>query len=334
MDFSQYVIYYPGATDVHLTEGAPVMVRVKGKLIQMSHVATSETFDKIIQDYFSLEKKREYEEKGTTDTSFTRKNVRYRFHLYRVFGKRAAALRILPPLSRVSDDPDEKWIRYVAGLSSGLVLVTGTTGSGKTTALARIIEEINRTKPLHIITLEDPVEYTLSSRKALIHQREKEKDFSSFDEGIRSALREDPDVIVVGEMRDRETIRAALTAAETGHLVLATLHTRRAVDAISRIVHAFDPAEQGEVRYILSSVLKSVAAQMIFKGKGDPKLIREILVMNPAISHLVREGKDEQIISYMGHGDGMTGTFEHKAELAAETMNDEDAAALMKEIKD
>jgi twitching motility protein PilT len=332
MDLSAYVTYYPGATDIHLTEGMPVVVRVCGRLTVMSHIMEKSMFDQLIQDTLSKAKIYEFEERGSVDTSFSGKNIRYRLHIYRTGGRRAAAIRILPGVAHLPEDPDKSWIEHTAHLSSGLVLVTGTTGSGKTTTMARLISEMNYHQALHIVTLEDPIEYIFPPKKALIHQREKGMDFCTFPEGIRAALREDPDVIVIGEMRDRETIEAALTAAETGHLVIATLHNRRAVDAIGRIVHAFPEGEQGEVRSLLSRVLRTVSAQVLYEGLDHMVLIREILLMTPAISHLIRDGKDEQIRSYMELAKGDMRTMEQAAGLISRNWEEGEKKRLMEAI--
>ena len=199
-------------------------------------------------------------------------------------------------------DPDEKWLEKIAKLSSGLVLFSGPTGSGKSTTMARVLEQIGKEKARHIVTFEDPVEYVLSVGKSLVRQREIGRDAVSFAEGVRESLREDPDVIAVGEMRDRETIAAALTAAETGHLVLGTLHNGRALEAVGRMVHVFPAEEQNEVRLIISSVLRCVSAQRLWRMGTKTVLLREILTNTPAVANLIREGKEAQVLSYMETG--------------------------------
>ena len=173
--------------------------------------------------------------------------------------------------------------------------------------------EISKRRPVHILTLEDPVEYIIPSLCAMVHQREKMTDFSTFPQGIRESLREDPDVLVVGELRDRETVRSALMAAETGHLVLATLHSRRCWEAVARMVHAFPEGEQMEIRTILSSVLRSVSSQVLFHRQEETVAVREILMVTSAISHLVRDGKYEQIRSYMHQSDGVMAPMDKRA---------------------
>ena len=188
---------YPKATDIHLTRGEVVRVRVNGRLTPLNIVADASIFDYLIRTYFQGEKLKEFRERGAADTSFSEGGYRFRFHLYSVRGVGTASIRVLPSLKQLPPDSDEEWIKEVASLASGLVLITGPTGSGKTTLLARIIDAVNKLKSVHLIMLEDPVEYEFISGKALIHQREKERDFLKFSDGIRAALREDPDIIVV-----------------------------------------------------------------------------------------------------------------------------------------
>lgn len=189
-----------------------------------------------------------------------------------------------------------------ASLDHGLVLVTGPSGSGKSTTLARLLTLINTRRACHLITLEDPVEYVIPSDKALVHQREVGTDVIDFASGVRDALREDPDVIALGEMWDSETMAAALTAAETGHLVIGTLHTTRAADSIGRIIHAFPADRQEEIRSLLAANLRSAVSQRLYRSGRDTWLIREILTNIPATAHLIREGKETQIPSYMEMG--------------------------------
>ena len=291
-------------------------------------MADASIFDYLIRTYFQGEKLKEFRERGAADTSFSEGGYRFRFHLYSVRGVGTASIRVLPSLKQLPPDSDEEWIKEVASLASGLVLITGPTGSGKTTLLARIIDAVNKLKSVHLIMLEDPVEYEFISGKALIHQREKERDFLKFSDGIRAALREDPDIIVVGEMRDSETMRAALLAAETGHLVLATMHSSRAVEAISRVVHAFPADEQDEIRMVLSSVLRSISAQLFYKREGESILLREILMMTPAIARLIRDGRDEQIRSYMGLSQGSMRTIESRARAISRTWEEKEKQKL------
>lgn len=290
---------FPGLTDIHITEGAPILVRKSGALLPSAFIAESGLLSELADRYMSEERKKEFVKTGNCDASFTLMGLRCRMHFYKAGEKKAAAIRILPTLDDMPPDRDDEWLNSLSSLLTGLVLISGPSGSGKSTTMARILQKINGRRPCHIITLEDPVEYILPSDKALIHQREIGTDVAGFPEGVRAGLREDPDVIAIGEMRDLETISAALTAAETGHLVLGTIHTGTAAGGIRRLIHAFPESGQSEARYTLSSVLKSISAQRLYQGSSGTVLLREILTNTPAISHLIREGKEEQIPSYM-----------------------------------
>lgn len=302
MDLEKLIAAYPAMTDIHITEGLPIIIRLSGTLRKLRETADSALLDDLLSKAMTESKKENFLKNGSCDSSFSAGLHRLRVHMYYAGGVRAAALRILPELSSLPPDSDESWLEKTASLDHGLVLVCGPSGSGKSTTLARILSLINEKRACHIVTLEDPVEYFLPSAKSLIHQREVGIDVPSFAEGIRDSLREDPDVITVGEMRDSETISAALTAAETGHLVLGTLHTTKAADSIGRIIHVFPEGKQAEARSLLAGNLKSVSAQRLYRTAKETFLLREILTMTPAISHLIREGKEEQIPSYMEMG--------------------------------
>ena len=296
-EFRAVAAAHPEATDIHAEEGGLCFVRERGRLIR-------ETAGDLLPWLISrlpLERREELAERGACDGSFSLGSTRCRLHVYRAAGKISAAVRLLPSLAELPNDPDGDWFEELAGLTSGLILVTGPTGSGKTTALARLVLAISE-RPLHIITIEDPAEYIFAGGAALIHQREAGRDTASFSSGVREALREDPDVIVIGEMRDEETIAAALTAAETGHLVLATMHDASAAGAAGRIVHAFPPEKEKETRALLASVLRAAAAQRLWRYGEKTCLLREILMNIPAVSRLIRDGKDEQLASYMEMG--------------------------------
>lgn len=216
---------------------------------------------------------------------------------------RAAPGNSLPlSLADLPEDQDQLLLTRLGTLSSGLVLVSGPTGSGKTTALWRILHSINERRRCHIVTLEDPIEYVERGDKALITQRELGRHFPSFQEGIRQALRQDPDVILIGEMRDRETMDAALTAAETGHLVFSTLHTPSAVHTVSRIASTYGSDGQEEVRHRLSMVLQAVLSQRLVACGETLGVAREILVRTPAVSQLIRSGKEHQLPTVMQTG--------------------------------
>lgn len=302
MDIEKIVATHPGVTDIHITEASPVVLRQYGSLKKCKDIATHEDFEFLFQTYVTAKQKEQWERTGGCDSSFSIGDTRFRLHLYRSSGQWAAAIRILPVLSNIGSDPDQGWLEKIATLEHGLVLITGASGSGKSTTLARLTTLINQKRPCHIITLEDPVEYVISSDKALVHQREIGRDVVDFPNGIREALREDPDVIVLGEMRDAETMGVALTAAETGHLVLGTLHTTHAKDAVGRIIHAFPGERERDIRHLLAANLSAVAAQQLYRTGKETYLLREIMTNLPAISHLIREGKEEQIPSYMEMG--------------------------------
>lgn len=301
MDIAKILSSYPEMTDLHVTEGSPVMIRMQGNLKKLRDMGDGTFFDSLL-DGMNEKQQNDWGEKGAFDSSLTIGEGRLRIHVYRAGGKRAAAVRFLPSLSSLPPDPDEGWIEKIAALDHGLVLVTGPSGSGKSTTLARIIDTINGKRPCHIITLEDPIEYEIPSKKALLHQREIGLDTDSFASGIRESLREDPDVIALGELRDGDTVTAALTAAETGHLVLATLHTTRAADSIGRLIHACPKEKEEEARNLITANLVSIASQKLCRSGKETFLLREILTNIPAVSHLIKEGKDEQIPSYMEMG--------------------------------
>ena len=292
---------FPEATDIHFTENGTVMVREGGALVTAENTDAA-LLGKEMWDSLSAEKRSACTKEKVCDASLEESGVRIRVHLYRAGGLFCGALRILPSLDKVDKDPDEDWIEETARLETGLVIVSGPSGSGKSTTLARILEKIGKERACHIVTLEDPVEYRLSPFRSLIHQREVGEDVADFAEGIKESLREDPDVIAIGEMRDKATVQAALSAAETGHLVLATLHNGEVKEALGRMIHTFPGEEQKEIRNILANVLRSVSAQRLWRGKQKTILLREILWNTPAVSNLIRKGREEQIVSYMETG--------------------------------
>ena len=318
----------PALTDIHLTDGAPIRIRLYGELCR-TDIATPDIAAAFLP-LLSEEKKKILQETGAADAAITACGRRFRVHLYHADGKLAAALRLLPDIGAFPKDPDENWMFHVKQFQTGLVLVTGPTGSGKTTTLAHILEDINENRACHVICVEDPAEYLYVSQKALIRQREIGRDVSDFAEGVRAAMREDPDVLVIGELRDSETMAAALTAAETGHLVLATLHDRSALEAIGRIVHSFPPEKEAEVRLTLAAVLRTVAAQVLWHHGEDTALLREILVNIPPVAHIIREGRDPQLIGYMEMGQKGMRTMKQAVDryLAGAAFSPEEAARL------
>ncbi|SUP41897.1 type IV pilus twitching motility protein PilT [Veillonella criceti] len=232
------------------------------------------------------------------DSAFTFQNVRVRVHLYKAQQSMCGTLRILYNQSLAMPTGEAgKLLHHIVKLQEGLVLVSGPTGSGKSFTLASCLECINKEAHKHIITLEDPIEFTFQNKGSLIHQRQLGQDMDSMAAGVRDALREDPDVIMIGELRDRETLEAALHAAETGHLVFATLHTQRAVMAINRMISVFPAEQQEEVRAQLSQVLRAVLCQRLVRIETKFIVVRDILLNTPAVANLIRQRKEPQIVS-------------------------------------
>ncbi|WP_312833126.1 type IV pilus twitching motility protein PilT [Sedimentibacter saalensis] len=288
------------ASDVHLTVGLPPTFRIDGQLVSLieDKLTPDDTLDLVKQ---ALDEKRlnKLNEDGEIDFSYSIPSVgRFRVNVFKQRGTYAMVLRIIPldiPLMNELGIPPV--VNELSRLPRGLILVTGPTGSGKTTTLASIINKINTERRCHIITLEDPLEYLHKHKKSIVNQREIGSDTHSFANGLRGALREDPDVILVGEMRDLETISIAITAAETGHLVLSTLHTNGAAKTIDRIVDVFPPYQQQQIRVQLSAVIEAVISQQLLpKATGSGRIAaHEVMLATPAIRNLIREGKNHQI---------------------------------------
>lgn len=296
-----------GASDLHLTVSSPPVFRLNGELKAVgSKTLTNEQIVTYINTVANEEQLKIYSEKGELDFSCSIPGLgRYRINVFRQKGNSALVIRVIPLYVKT---PEELGIPPAivnfASLRSGLVLVTGPTGSGKSTTLASLIDLINSTCSGHIITLEDPIEYLYMHKKCLINQRELGLDTLSFAAALRAALRQDPDIILVGEMRDLETISMAITAAETGHLVFSTLHTNDAAQTIDRIIDVFPPHQQTQIRIQLAFVLQGIAAQQLFplaNGKGRIAAF-EILVVTTAVRNLIREGKTHQIKSVLQTG--------------------------------
>lgn len=295
------------ASDIHLVVGRPPMLRRNGLLEQLGdEMLNPESNKALIYSILNEEQRVKFELEKELDFSFGVKDMgRFRANIHYQRGTIAAALRlinvVIPTMEELGLPPVlKKFTEY----NNGLVLVTGPTGSGKSTTLATMIDEINRTKCEHIITIEDPIEYLHRHQKCVVEQREIGADTGSFTSALRYALRQDPDVILIGEMRDLETIVAALTAAETGHLVFGTLHTRDAAQTIDRIVDVFPTNQQQQIRLQLSGALKGIISQQLIPNKnGDGmELGYEILVGTPAIGNLIRECKTQQIYSMIQTG--------------------------------
>lgn len=288
-----------GASDVHLSPDAWLRFRIHGALVSQGDAPVSSgECEQLTHQALGDRGFQELSDLGEYDCAANIAGVRVRVNAYRVQGGYSLALRLLaesiPELSSLGLPPV---VAEFPSYQKGIVLVTGETGSGKSTTLASIINEINHTRPDHVITLEDPIEYQYASDKALVSQREVGRDTLSFASGLRAILREDPDVILVGEMRDLETIETALTAAETGHLVFATLHTRSAADSIDRLIGSFPEDRQRQIRMQTSMTLKAVISQQLLPNStGDGRVLAcELMVVNGAIRNLIREGKTPQI---------------------------------------
>ncbi len=296
-----------GASDLHLSAGVPPMIRVDGdvKRINMPEL-DHKTVHAMIYDIMNDQQRKNYEEFFETDFSFEIPGLaRFRVNAFNQNRGAGAAFRNIPSQILSLDDLGAPSIFKDLSLAPrGVVLVTGPTGSGKSTTLAAMINHINENKPNHIVTIEDPIEFVFESQKSLINQREVHRDTLGFNEALRSALREDPDVIMIGEMRDLETIRLALTAAETGHLVFGTLHTSSAAKTVDRIVDVFPAAEKDMVRSMLSESLRAVVSQTLMKKSGGGRLAaHEIMIGTSAIKNLIREGKIAQMYSSIQTGE-------------------------------
>ncbi|WP_309386448.1 type IV pilus twitching motility protein PilT [Cerasicoccus frondis] len=301
-----------GASDVHLSSGRPASFRTQGNLQPHSEKSISaELITKMSTDIMTPRQREAFHSKQTIDIGYsTATGERFRINCYFEMGQPTMAIRHLDQsVLSLKELGLPQQLKDLAELTSGLVLVTGVTGSGKSTTLAVLIDEINRTRHSHILTVEDPVEFVHQNQKSLIHHREVGTDVPSFAEAVRAGLRQDPDVILVGELRDRETMQTAIIAAETGHLVFSTLHTGSAVGAVERFIGAFSGHEQAAVRHRFSMVLRAVIAQQLIpdiSGKGRLPAV-EILKATPAVAHMIRSSKTEQLYALMESGseDGM-----------------------------
>lgn len=295
-----------GASDLHLSSGLPPMIRVDGDVRRINLPAMEhKQVHALIYDIMNDKQRKDYEEFLETDFSFEVPGVaRFRVNAFNQNRGSAAVFRTIP--SKVLSMEDlglGEVFRKIADVPRGLVLVTGPTGSGKSTTLAAMMDYLNSTKYQHILTVEDPIEFVHESKKCLINQREVHRDTHGFNEALRSALREDPDIILVGELRDLETIRLALTAAETGHLVFGTLHTTSAAKTIDRVVDVFPAEEKSMVRSMLSESLQAVISQTLLKKIGGGRVAaHEIMLGTPAIRNLIREDKVAQMYSAIQTG--------------------------------
>ena len=296
--------YEQNASDLHVTVGVPPVYRINGKLIQYGEASiTPDMVNRMVREILPQPKAGEFDEKGEMDFNYMLEDYcRFRVNAYHQQNAGAIAARLIPNSIPTIESLNMPNVLYaLAEKTQGLILVTGPTGSGKSTTLAAMINYINENKAKHIITLEDPVEYVHHHKKSIINQREIGTDTASFASGLRASLRQDPDIILVGEMRDLETISTAITAAETGHLVLATLHTSSAPLTIDRIIDVFPPHQQRQIRFQLANVLQGIISQRLFVKKNGKGRIAatEVLVGAPAVTNLIRNEKVHQIPSVM-----------------------------------
>jgi len=316
-----------GATDLHVTSNSPPMLRIDGRLVPLRTPPFQPDDTKsLCYSILSDKQKHRFEEDLEVDLSFGVKGLaRFRANLYMQKGAVAGAFRLIPYEILTFDDLKlPQVVRELADRPRGLVLVTGPTGSGKSTTLAAMLDMINRERREHIMTLEDPIEYIHQHRKCLVNQREIGSDSNSFTRALKSILRQDPDVVLIGEMRDPETIAAALTVAETGHLTFGTLHTNSALQTINRIIDVFPPHQQSQIRAQLSFVLEGVLCQSLLPKKGGGRVLAlEVMVPTPAIRNLIREDKVHQIYSQMQVGQGEHGMQTFNQSLAELVLTDQ-----------
>ncbi len=301
-----------GATDLHITTGTPPQIRIDGKLVPLSMDPLSGTdTKKLCYSILTDAQKHKFEENNELDFSFGVKGLsRFRANVFVQRGAVAAAFRIIPYKFMTFQELGlPPIIEEISKRPRGLVLVTGPTGSGKSTTLASMINKINEERHEHIITIEDPIEYLHPHKGCIVNQREVGADTAGFKVALKYILRQDPDIVLIGEMRDLETIEAALTTAETGHLVFGTLHTNSAVQTINRIIDVFPPYQQSQVRAQISFVLEGVLSQQLIpKAGGKGRVLGlEVMISNPAIKNLIREDKVHQIYSIMQVGQAKFG---------------------------
>lgn len=295
------------ASDLHLSVGAPPVIRVSGKLIRLDYprLTSNDTRD-LIYSILSQDQRQRLENEWEIDFSYSVPGrARFRVNAYFQRNSLGAAFRLIPAqIKTVEDLMLPAGLHAMAKKPRGFVVITGPTGSGKSTTLAALIREINETREEHIMTIEDPIEFLHRHAKSIVNQREVGTDTKSFNRALKSVLRQDPDVILVGEMRDTETMQTAMTAAETGHLVFATLHTQDAPQTIDRIIDVFPPHQQSQVRVQLAATLMGICTQQLLPTVDGTDRIPacEVLVPTPAVRNLIREGKTHQIYSVMQTG--------------------------------
>jgi twitching motility protein PilT len=320
------------ASDIHLVGGEPPLIRIEGNLTNLSDKPLpGKELEAALLGLLSADEKKRYEAEHELDFAYEFEGIRFRMNLHQQADNIGLAARLIP-----SEIPSPKDLRFepalleFSNLLDGLVLLTGPTGCGKSTTIASMIEEINKNRKSHIITIEDPIEFMFKDKQSLIEQREVGIDTPSFASALKHVLRQDPNVIFVGEMRDPETISTVLTAAETGHLVFSTLHTASAGEAVERIVDVFEGSRQKQVLIQLSSVLRAIVAQQLLPSKDGGRVpAREVLINTPAVANLVRENNVAQIRSSIQTGgkDGMVSMENSIKELLKEGWITEEVAA-------
>ncbi|MBV6459743.1 MAG: hypothetical protein HONBIEJF_02896 [Fimbriimonadaceae bacterium] len=311
------------ASDIHLTVGLPPMVRLDGEMVPLPfEVLEPKDTRRLVYDTLNNDNLQKFEQTHELDFAYSVKGLaRFRFNVYMQRGSVSAALRAIPTkIPTFEELRIPTVIREISKRTSGLILVTGPTGSGKSTTIASMIDDINENRTNHILTIEDPIEYLHGHKKCMVNQREMHADTYNFHNALRAVLREDPDIILVGELRDLETIEAALTLAETGHLVFGTLHTRNAPSTVDRIIDVFPSDQQDQIRVLLGNTLEAVISQQLLPRLGGGRRAAiEIMLGTPAIKNLIREGKTHQMYS----------VIETNAQIGMQTM-DSSLAALFK----
>jgi len=307
MDWLLEYVVKMGASDLLIAAGVAPTIRVDGELmiVPQAPILSCEMAEYLVQSMMSLDQWDEFKREWELDFSFGRRGLgRYRVGAFHERGDASAVLRRVPAeATKLEDLGLPKSVGGFAWLNQGLVLVTGPSGSGKSTTLTAIIDKINHDRHVHVITIEDPIEFVHAHDKAIVQQRELGRDTTSFARALRSALREDPDVLLIGEMRDTDTISATVSAAETGHLVFATLHTNSAAQSIDRIVDSFPPHQQTQIRFQLANSLAGIVSQRLIPTlKGSRICVAEVLIANGGVRNLIREGKVHQIDNVMQAG--------------------------------
>lgn len=301
------IVLDSGASDLHLTVNSPPVLRVNGELVKMDLSRLDlDSILELITGIMTPEQIEKFTDVGELDFSYSFHGLgRFRINVYKQRGVPSLAARSIPSVIKSIEELCLPSVaKDLAQKQNGLILVTGPTGCGKTTSLAAMLDFLNSQVSAHIITLEDPIEYLHTHRNCIINQREIGVDSQSFASALRSALRQDPDIILVGEMRDLETVSTAITAAETGHLVLATLHTSSAIQTIDRIIDVFPPYQQEQIRMQLSLILQGIITQQLIpkSDRSGRVLATELLIATPAVRNIIREGKTPQLVSAMQSG--------------------------------